>query len=72
MIMQISGAVQYWDQGGTDVCPVEELRGSFDESGVIDATLLCNLITRWAKDELYKSLGETVRMPAAGKLSVSV
>ena len=72
MIMQISEAVQYWDQGGTDVCSVEELRGSFDESGVMDDTLLCNLITRWAEDELYKSLGETVRIPAARKLSVSV
>ena len=70
MIMQISEAVQYWDQGGTDVCSVEELRHKFDEEGVMDDTLLCNLITRWTEDQLYKSLGETIRLPA--ELSAAV
>ena len=72
MIMQISEAVQHRDQGGTDVCSVEEMRHSFDENGVMDDTLLCNLITRWAEDELYKSLGETVRMPEAAKLRTAM
>ena len=40
--------------------------------GVMDDTLLYNLITRWAEGGLYKSLGEDVHLPAAAKLSAAM
>ena len=51
----VSESLDHWDDGGTSVCSIEEIRSSFDGDGVIaDEALLCNVVSRWVDDSISK------------------
>ena len=53
--VDVSEAMNNWDEGGTMVCSVEEIKSSFDSDGTIkDEALLCNVVSRWVEDNISR------------------
>jgi hypothetical protein len=72
-VMQTQEALEYWDQGGTDVCSVEEIRQAFDPKEELQDTMLCMVVTKWAEDKVYNicTLGDSA-ICSSPSLSVAV
>ena len=56
-VMEVAAAVRDWDQGGTEVCSLEEIRSNFDKDQVMDEDLLCNVVSRWVEENAYTMAG---------------